>query len=225
MVFGNNGNDSGSKSPFVFIDYDKISDVILWFDRNYYMKLNVKLSKTDKKDKRLPFHSEYKTEYNNNITYSIRRDYTTYYSIECNDRSIADKNYVFLYPSDVYVLSMLIEKNILPWFMGDTRIYGKNKDDELFLKYTDTEKVYLPLNGGSFLSFEPTIITFLDGTGKEGITIAMNHENITFDITVDKFFQFAYIITRADMVSSAIGMINYVKSKPYLVNFKDLANN
>ena len=30
---------TGSKSPFVFINYDKISDVILWLDKNYYLPL------------------------------------------------------------------------------------------------------------------------------------------------------------------------------------------
>ena len=213
-----------SNSPFIFIDYDKISDVIIWFDRNYYMKLNVRLSRTDKSGNRLPFHSEYKAGFNS-ISYSIRRDYSVYYSIECSDKTIADKNYAVLYPGDVYVLNMLINNNILPWFMGETRIFSKNKDDRLFIR-SEVERQYLPLSGGSFLSFTPTIIEYtMDDTSKEGITIAMNHDNITFDISVDKFFQFAYILSNTDMISAAIGMINYVKTKPYLVNYKDLTQN
>ena len=161
----------------------------------------------------------------NSISYSIRRDYSVYYSIECSDKTIADKNYAVLYPGDVYVLNMLINNNILPWFMGETRIFSKNKDDRLFIR-SEVERQYLPLSGGSFLSFTPTIIEYtMDDTSKEGITIAMNHDNITFDISVDKFFQFAYILSNTDMISAAIGMINYVKTKPYLVNYKDLTQN
>ena len=228
MVFGNNNqqqsqyNNSGNKqSPFIFLDYDKISDVILWFDRNYYMKLNVRLSKNDKNGNRMPFHSEYKTSFKDNITYSIRRDYSVFYSIECNDKSIADRNYVYLYPGDVYVLSMLIENNMMPWFFGNTRIFDKNKDDKLYIK-PEVDRVYLPLNGGGFLSFLPTVIDYIDDTCKEGINIGMNRDNVNFDINVDKFFQFTYIITRMDMMSSAISMLNYVKQKPYLANYRDL---
>ena len=215
---------TGSKSPFVFINYDKISDVILWLDKNYYLKLNVRLTRNDKNGNKIPFHSEYKTEYNNNINYTIRRDYNVFYSIECNDRTIAENNYTYLYPSDVYVLNMLIEKNILPWFMGDGRVFCKDVNDKLIVKYTDIERQYLPLPGNGFLSFYPTIVEFMDGTSKEGVNIGMNRNNITFDVTVDKFFQFAYIMSRTDMISAAIGMLNYVKSKPYLVNYRDLTN-
>jgi hypothetical protein len=222
MKFG----DNRKNSPFLYIDYDKISDVILWFNRNYYLKLNVRLSRNDKSGNRIPFHSEYKTEYNNNITYSIRRDYSVFFSVECNDKSIADRNYVYLYPEDVYVLNMLINNNILPWFMGDNRIFGKDKENKLYLKYTDVERQYLPLQGGGFLSFAPTVIEYvMDDTCKEGINVGINHDNITFDITVDKFFQFAYILANTDMISAAIGMINYVKVKPWLVNYKDLTKN
>ena len=162
--------------------------------------------------------------YNNNVNYTIRRDYTVYYSIECKSRE-AGNNYVYLYPGDVYVLNMLIRNNIIPWFIGSTRIFGKDADDQLFLKYNDIETQYLPLSGGSFLSFAPAIFTFkMDDTKKEGIIIGVNHDSNTFTITVDKFFQFTYILSKTDMISAAIGMINYVKSKPYLTNFKDLSD-
>ena len=216
--------NNNAKSPFVFIEYDKISDVLMWFDYNYYLKLNVKLSRNDKNGNRQPFHTEYKTMYNNNINYTIRRDYTVFYTIESNNKETKN-NYVMLYPGDVYVLNMLIRNNIIPWFIGSTRIFGKYVDDQLFIKYNDIERQYLPLSGGSFLSFAPTVFTFkMDDTKKEGINIGVNHDNNTFDTTVDKFFQFTYILSKTDMISAAIGMINYVKTKPYLVNYRDLSD-
>jgi hypothetical protein len=226
MVFGNNNNNhtDGVKSPFYFIDYDKISDVILRFDMNYFMKLNVRLSKKDKDGNRIPFHSEYKTysKVKGYDLYTIRREYNVFYSIESSNKEIQN-NYVNLYPNDVYILNMLINNNILPWFFGDTRIFGKDGSDLLFIKYKDYEKVYLPLTGGQFLSFLPTIINYMDDTSKEGLIIGINREDVNFEISVDKFFYFAYIIANTDMFSMAAAMIDYVKHKPYLVNYRDIS--
>lgn len=225
MVFGdrnyNSGNNNNKNSPFYFIDYDKIADVVMRFDSSYYLKFNVRLSRTDKDGNRIPFHSEYKSRPNGNEMYSIRREYTTFYSIESYNRDI-DRNYVYMYPGDIYVLNMLINNNILPWFVGEKRIFGKNSDDQLCIKYNDFEKQYLPLSAGQFLSFLPAIIQFPEGSSKEGVTIGINRESVSFDITVDRFFQFAYIIQNTDMLSMAASMINYVKIKPYLLNYKDL---
>lgn len=219
-----NNFNNNAKSPFVFTEYDKISDVLMWFDYNYYLKLNVKLSRNDKDGNRQSFHTEFKTTFNNNTSYSIRRDYNVFYTIECKNKELKN-NYVILYPGDVYVLNMLIRNNIIPWFLGSTRIFGKDNDDQLFIKYNDIQRQYLPLTGGSFLSFYPVVFEYNnDQTKKEGINIGINHDSISFDTTVDKFFQFTYIMSKTDMVSAAIGMINYVKSKPYLTNFKNLSD-
>ena len=213
-------------SPFIFIDYDKISDVLMWFNSEYYMKMNVKLSKIDRYNGRLPFHSEYKF-YNKNTdreTYNIRRDYSVFFSIESTIKDI-ENNYIYLNPSDVYVLNILINNNIMPWFFGDTRIFGKNKQDQLCIKRKEFTRVNLPVNSGQYISFLPTICIFNDDTSKEGVSICINSDSIFFDITIDKFLQFAYIVSNTDMYTMASTMINYVKAKPYLVNLKSFNDN
>jgi hypothetical protein len=218
-------NNNTPKSPFYFIEYDKISDVLMWFNSNYYLKLNVKLSRNDKNSNRIPFHSEYKSysKVNDYETYMIRREYNVFYSIESNIKDIKN-NYIYFNPGDVYVLNMLINNIIIPWFFGDSRIFGKNKDDELCIKNRNFSRVNLPVNGGQYISFLPTIIKFNDGNAIEGISICINSDEIFFDITADRFFNFAQIISNTDMISTATSMLNYVKSKPYLVNYKDFTN-
>lgn len=210
-------------NPFIFLDYDKITDILMWLPDGYILKFVVRLSSRDRNDNRKPFHSEYSyiDRRTNETQYMIRRDYKYFFSIENKDNRDAN---VILRPGDVYMLQFIINNNILPWFMGANRIFGINKKGKLCIMTRDFHPIDLPLDEAHWMKFYPSIITFEDGTSKEGVRVVLNDDMNFFDMTVDVFFNFAYIICDMDMTSAAMSMLNYVKIKPYKANYKDLTN-
>lgn len=210
-----------SESPFVFIDYDRISDVLLWLPDKWQLKFNVKLSRNTNNFGRLPFHSEYGYNTNNGKSISIRREYKYFYTIENKEDRNLDSN-IMLRTNDIFVLKMLINNNILPWFVGNTRVFITNKNNKLCIKRDSFEEVRLPVNDGKYIKFIPIICTYEDGRSCEGVRFVINDDNFWFDVPVNTFFEFAYIICNTDMVNAAMSMLSYVKTAPYNINYKDL---
>ena len=207
---------------FTFNDYDKISDTLMYFSDNYTLKFNVILSRYDKGyNSRKSFHYEYRyMSEKKGEQYGITRTYNYYLSIECKDKG-SENSFVILKPGDVYMLQMLIKTNIIPWFMGPTRIFGVNKNGVLCITTRKFNPVEFPLNEYSYMKFYPSIISYEDGTQKEGVRVILNDEAFFFDATIDQFLHFAYIIDNLDMTTAAMTMLNYTKIKPYQTNYKD----
>lgn len=203
-------------NPITFLDYDRITDTLMWLNNVYSLKFFVKLKRMSGNHIR-DFHNEY-TKYNRQLggTYtSINRSYTFGFSID-NREVFTDG--VLLRVSDVEMLRMVIEKNIYPWFISDKRIFGKDRDNRLVIK-GKYEEVHFPLNSSQFLRFEPIIISYDDSMeDKEGIRITINDNENFVDITIDKFLEFSSYILHTDMVNAAMTLLNYVKTKPYGLN-------
>ena len=200
-------------SPITFLDYDRITDTILWFNNIYSLKFFVKL-KRSVNNKIHDFHQEY-TKYNKRLggTFtSINRHYSFGFSIDNREQF---KDGVVLRPSDVELLRIVIENNIYPWFMSDRRIYGKDRDNRLAIK-GKYEPIHFPLNSAQFLRFEPIVISYEDSMeDKEGIRITINDNDNYMDIAIDKFLEFSSYILHTDMVNAAMTLLNYVKTQPY----------
>ena len=205
-------------NPIYFIDYDKIADTVMWFNSDYILKFNVILKHRNKNGDSMSFHSEYKT-YNQRLDkeyLSISRSFTFYFTIESENNF---GNGLVIRPNDVELLSMVIQNNIYPWFIGKN-IFGTDKSGRRVIKGEFTP-VQFPLTDQKFITFAPIVIDYENGQSSEGLRISINTNEEYFDITVNKFLEFAYYIIHTDMYAVACSMLNYVKTKPYLVNFRD----
>ena len=208
----------------LFTYFDKISDTILFFSNDITLSICMQLNRKNAKDNKITnFHSEYR--YNskslNKESYSIKRSIQAYFAI--ND--LKDfKNGVILKPNDVYFLKMLIDSNIIPWFIGNNRLFFIDEKNKLQLKgkYTIQE---FKISEYSFLAFAPIVIRYEDGTDKEGIRMLINSRDRFVDITVDTFIAFYYYITNTDLYNAAANMANYVKMTPYDVGLIDMNAN
>lgn len=209
-------------APFSFVNYDKISDNLLWLGRtgngeNVTLKFVVDLVKLDQYNNERHFHLEskfYSKKFQRN-SQSITRNYSCYYIINTGMETLG----CMLRPSDVQLLNMLIDSNIMPWFMGETRIFGMKGDVMRVLgDYIDQT---LPLSERSYIKFTPIVITFENTNSyKEGIRLELNDRDTCVDITIDKFLEFVYILRNTDMINLAASMINYVKIPPYNINVR-----
>lgn len=208
-----------------FLNYDKISDTLIYLTNDVVLRFNVNLAKKSKDNKRVPFHSEYAyttAKYGTPQTiYSIKRNFTYYFTI---DDTRDFMNNVLLRAQDVFMLLYLLNHQVLPWFMGNNRIFGFNKQNQLNIigKYTQVE---FPLNDYKYMMFLPIILTYEDGTSKEGVRMIINQQNNAVDIDINKFFEFYYTIKNTDMYNAALSMINYVKTTPYGQNLVSMDNN
>ena len=210
-------------NPIFFIDYDKISDTIMWFNQNYTLKFNVILKRRTKEGAEYPFHSEYKSlnPKSDKEYLSISRSFNFYFSI---DNRINFNNGIMLRPNDIELLSMVIQNNIYPWFSGKTSVFGTDDQGKRVLK-GKVKDIAFPLSDQKYISFRPILIEYDNGQSSEAIRIVINKEEDFFDITINKFMEFAYYIIHTDMYTAATNLLTYVKTKPYLVNYKDLTEN
>ena len=203
----------------LFTEYSKITDTLTYLDSTHALQICVSLMKKNNKDNRImSYHSEYKY-YNSNLerqTYSIKRNISAYMLI--NDFEDYD-NSILLGFSDIPVLQMLFDQKIMGWFMGANRLF-ELVDGKLTLKSNDNAQ--FPLSERSFLEFTPMLIEYTDGTLKEGVRMYMNAYDNFVDMSIDKFMELYYYITRVDLYNAALNMLNYVKIQPYGINVFDM---
>ena len=209
-------------SPIYFIDYNKISDTLMWLDMNHSLKFCVSL-KTYNNGMESSFHKEYQfmSNTNNTMNITISRNYNFYFLLE--DKKNKSTGSIVFKPGDIELFKMVIHNNIYRWFIGSSRVYEK-KDNVLIVK--GKEVIQFPFNNQSYIELRPIVIDFENShEQKEGIRIAINSAGNFFDLTIDKFLEFTGIICNTDMVNAAMNMLTYVKTKPYGINLTDINSN
>ena len=212
--------------PIIFLDYDKISDILLWFSPSkYQLKFSVILKKKDNNGNTRPFHTEY--SFYNSISdkngISIKRDYKFFFSIEKSSGDLDDN--IILKPNDIEILKIQIKDIMYPWFFGTKNVYGIDSNNNLCLK-KPVKPFQFVISSISYISFEPIVYYYENSNDtKQGVKIEINKPENSFEISIDVFLHFTSIILNTDMVNAAMNMLNYVKSKPYGINTVDLSQN
>lgn len=201
-----------------FTDYDRITDTLLFFNNNLTLNFTTVMARQDKTGNRISYHLE--TEYNSKYigvdkARSIKRNINYYYTID--NRNDFGNGFI-LRQSDVAVLCMIIQQKIIPWFFGNTRIYGLVEDGNKLVIKNQYEPVIYSQSEYKFLKFEPLILSFEEGTFKEGIRITVNSDSEYADIDIDRFLGFYHLLKNTDMYNVACSMLTYVKTPPYGTN-------
>lgn len=200
-----------------FIDYDKISDVLMYMDKDINLSFNVSLAYRTNNGNRNHFHKEYcyKSRYiDKDNVISLKRNFKYYLSIDVKDDFT---NSVMINTTNILALRMRL-KIVYNWF---TTLF-KYQDDKLIISGTWNDNI-LYLNQYSCLKFEPTVCMYEDGTYKEGVRIYINNDNLFFDMDIDRFMGFYYIIDSIDMYQAAITILNYIRPE-YGTNITYLEN-
>lgn len=218
----NNENQETNKKPgIIFLDYDKISDTLMWLSRDYMLKFCVSLKYKNSRGDLVPFHSEYKSysETADREYLSISLYQSVYFVINCNSNY---NNSVLLRPNDVVVLTMLYNKTILSWYVGPHKVFGYDENHQLILTGKYPTDLQVPMSDNKYLGFLPITDTYENGDGKEGLRIFINSSENYIDLSIDRMFEFFYYICNTNMVEAAIGLMNYVKIPPYGQNLVEI---
>lgn len=203
-----------------FLDYEKISDTLLYMSQDTLLKFNVLLGRRRQDGSRSFFSREaqYKPkqyDFGVSSVISVKRDMQFYFSIDDkNDFT----NSILLRPNDVVMLTMLMNNIVLPWFIGKTRIFGKSPDDGKIIIKGKWKEVPFIMSDIKYMKFYPMICQYEDGRTLEGVRIEINDPSNGVDLNVNQFFTFYYYITKTDMYSSAIGLINYISQTTMGIN-------
>ena len=211
-----------AENAIIFLDYDKISDTLIYFSQEITLRFNVQLGRKDKDGKRKFFHREtaYESKYSNvGPVASIKREMNFFFSI---DDSRDYLNNIMIGIQDVFLLRILMEKNIIPWFIGNKNIFGLSPDDGKLIITGEWKLQQFTLTDYKYLQFEPIILDYEDGKSGYGIRMTVNHPENFVDIDLNRFMAFYYIISNTDMYSAANSMVCYVKQEPYGINMYNM---
>lgn len=204
-----------------FLDYDRISDTIMYLSQYITLNFCVSLSRKNKNTNQvLRFHSEYKYVNDYRECYSIKRNFNAYFIL--NDARDYNNSFV-IRAQDIVLLQMIMQNNIIPWFIGNKRIFGLDDKNNIIIKgkYTPVD---FPISDYKYISFSPIVCVYEDGATKEGIRLTINDKMNFVDIDVNKFMEFYYYICNTDIYTAAVTLLNYVKISPYGENLMDMNN-
>ena len=196
-----------------YTDYDRISDILIYFDNGITLEFSVQLSKPDKFKNRRFFESEfeYGSKYSGRMNdRSIKRAMTFNFALNVKDNFMAG---IMLRNQDVEILKTLLSQKVIPWFIGENKIF-KIVDSKLTI-IGNIDPVFYTQSIYKYIRFDPTVISYEDGTFKEGVRMELSSPDIWTYIDIDKLFGFLNLLKNTDMYGAAIGLCNYVKMGPH----------
>lgn len=207
--------------PINYIDYDKLSDDVLYLGSNLFLRMNVSLSNKGDQDQRYHFHREYRydSKYTSNgKLLSIKRSFTYYLSLDKTDT----KMNIMIRPQDMILFKKILDK-VSNWFSDNTfTIKGR----EVAIR-NRKEPIVLPgLAQHRYIQFDPVVVVW-ENTGDQtpGVRITLGDPSIYADISVDKLFGLIYTIDTFNMYGSAQSLVNYLGRPNFGMNLYEIEEN
>ena len=200
-----------------FLDYDRVSDDLMYFDRDVYLRFNVQLARKGKDGNRYHYHNEYRyqSKYDNyGKVLTIRRHFEFYLSIDIRNEF---ESGVVIRAKDIMNLRLRL-KFVAKWFSDG--IFKIDKKKQLHI-VGNPEPVIITNLGGKYIKFEPAIVDFGNGTKREGVRMTLNEMRFV-DITVDTFMEFVYLINSINMYEAALSIVNYIPAE--FGKYKEIVN-
>lgn len=195
-------------NPAIYLEYERISDVLLYFGSNTYLRLIVEPGYKDKNGNKLPLSTEYRYPSNkyNNVSHSItvKRRFKSYLVIEYPGEDL--NNIIVL--REYNIMGLLnkmqeFDKNI-------EKAFAYNKKNKLILLSDSITKVTSFPNEKSQIDFEQDI--YYSGPDKDipkiGVSMTLNNEyRLTFP-AFTTWKSFLYLITKCDLYGWGSSLIS-----------------
>lgn len=205
--------------PIQFIDYDKLSDDVLYLGSKLYLRMNVSLSNKQDPDMRYHFHKEYSydSKYSKTRLMSMKRSFDYYLSFDKTDL----RNIVIIRPQDMIVLQRALAKVVL-WFEDKERNAFYVRSKKLIVKKQQPILVEgLAMNG--YIEFQPIVIlSENDNKQTPGLRLTLGKEDCFADITIDKFYGLLYTINTIHIYEAAQNLLNYLGRPDFGTNLVEM---
>lgn len=206
-------------------DYEKISDICMWLNREYVVKFNVDLNKhtEHRKDN---YHKEFGyISSDGDYRINISRDITPYLSIESIKRTQeGNKIQIRIGMNDIYFFKEKL--NIVASLFTDSYF------DTLFIKRNGklmitkkVEPITASVMYNSYIEFEPAVLTLQNEEQIAGVNMYLNSDNIFTFLDTNTLLSFVYFIETFNMYQSAQLMLSYIGRPENGTNYIDYAQN
>lgn len=211
--------------------YNKLQDTILNLNKDFVLKMCVKLNRIgvdkDNNQKKYNYYSEYK--YKDSLNESgfgitIMRHYMPYLSIESVSRMDNNrKSTLTIIFDDMYYLKRIIVPTE-EWFNLSNGVFAKNdKSDTLYIPERSRHVVRVNLKFGGYIEVSPTIVDNQIGSEQSvGVSMVLGGEDIMTFVDVDRYLAFIEYIKELRMYESAQSMLACLPSIG--LNQKSLGN-
>lgn len=206
--------------PIQFIDYDKLSDDVLYLGSKLYLRMNVSLSNKQDPDMRHHFHREYSydSKYSKTRLMSMKRSFDYYLSFDKTDL----RNIVIIRPQDMIVLQRALTRVVL-WFEDKEKNAFYVRSKKLIVKKQQPILVEgLAMNG--YIEFQPIVILSENDNKQQtpGLRLTLGKEDCFADITIDKFYGLLYTINTIHMYEAAQNLLNYLGRPDFGTNLTEM---
>ena len=200
-------------------EYERVTDTLIWFNRDVCLRFNVQLASKDVKGNRKFFYKEWKFDSKYRDTgdvVSVKRDIRSFLTID----NIRDNN-----------LGIMIERGDLPmlrakvneaasWITSRKDVFGFVGKDRQRLQVMADVHCEMNVGNRSGLMFEPIVLTYENSSQEPGIRMSMGDTKNFVDISVKVFMDFYELLRTFDMYGAACAVI---ASLPF--NHKDAEAN
>lgn len=198
----------------MWMDYDKITDDLMYIGYSTTLQCSTTLSRRDKKtNERISFHKEYGYIKNGERLNSIKRNYSCFLIIN----NYYAKAYVMIGINDIILMRYRLQQ-VEKWFSSCFGI----KNDKLYITRQQKPVVVDSLAENKWIEFLPTVITREDGTQIQGVNMNLYNECVV-EISIDNFYGMKYIIDTINLIDMANHMINYLGRPQLGTNYTDLS--
>lgn len=207
--------------PIEFLDYDKLSDDVLYLGSKCYLRMNVSLSTKKEPDQRYHYHKEFRYDSpyggDSKKLVSIKRSFNYYLSFEITQNN---KIGVMILPQDMILLRVKLN-DVRKWFDDGT---FRLKEKNIIVAKTNQSIILDGLSEQKYIKFDPIVIVFDSGDQTPGVRLSLGGgKGSEFaDISVDKFYALLYTINELNMYQAALEIINYLGRPNYGTNLYDM---
>lgn len=198
----------------MWMDYDKITDDLMYIGFNTTLQCSTTLSRKDKRtNERVSFHKEFGYIKNGERVNSIKRSYNCYLVIN----NYSSKAYVMIGVNDIILMRYRLQQ-VEKWFSSCFGI----KENKLYITRQQKPVVVDSLAENKWIEFLPTVITKEDGTQVQGVNMNLYNECVV-EISIDNFYGMKYIFDTINLIDMANHMINYLRRPQLGTNYTDLS--
>lgn len=209
---------------YVFENYNKMEDNIMYLGSNAILKMNVNLYNQSEKYGRRSYHQEVQY-YNEKIgqkTIILKRSFDYFATIENLKPVDHIKEYIMLRQQDIFLLRKVVNSVYEKYIENFDNIFTR-KGGIVTIKKT------LPielgdLTRGKYLVFIPDIIEGMSGEKTPAIRINLSSPTNYVLMGINNFYGFIETMNNMDMFGYAQTMLSYFGKPSFGTNLYDFSN-
>ena len=192
------------------VQYERISDTVMWFSADWCLKFNVSLAKKDSKGRRNFFYKEWKYDSKYADTgdvISVKRDFRCFLTID-NIRERNNRNSIMIERGDLPMLRSKVNE-AASWLTSESNKVFKYVGDRDNKKLQIMSDVSCDMNVGdrSAIRFEPVVLTFENSAQEPGIRMSIGDTRNYFDIRLTVWMEFYEFLRTFDMYTAGCAVI------------------